>query len=731
MPILIALGAGASGTLAGEHAATARTSLPLGGAHVARARSLARTLRGEHASVARRGLTLRGAHRAVGLASPDAWPLALEEGQPPRDVVVSTNLLVGGAPAVVLEFRYDAAPERETLELTVAGDARDQLGRALSVTAAVGEISETYGPLESAGEYSWDATAGTTTLHAARALQAALARTQLPELIEWAGRATSPLGMSQAPRTASVGDVVRGAFAAAGAPLSIPRDTLAGQTWQEGRRDYATAGKTPGALWAESYGLVGHTLVMRAPGYVSLAPGAFIASAAPAAEGTLGAAVTAEARQVPPLPIRLTVRGADKVTPAADLIQIDTSPDPLSLDFELKRQGEWVFGPYVNGAARTWKGYRKAGGQVIAEVEFTTGDVTVRATVDGQPNVRVLRGVATGYTQSMYTYDGGCSDKLLSKITTSTSWGYGLDTVLGSFDTSGPGLYVGAPAGDLLGDERSVTTQTWSPEGYLAARLTQAHQITSLEQTAADTPAPGTADGAGLQRHHHARKLAPGRRGLGLHPERVGRPALAAARRRQRRGGAHGVARRGDRGGQLRDRPGPAAGPLPRPGRAEAGQRAPRGRARPRRPGAARHPRPPLCAGPGPARPARPGRKRPPETQNGARRHRLLAPVRAPRRPVPALRRRAEPERVGQRRALRSGRAGAGVGGGAVRQGSAAGPSRGLVLYRVPGGAMVRPQDGGAPVFVRFAGRTPPNPGDTAEWERDPRTGALIGTGSY
>ncbi len=339
--------------------------------------------------------------------------------------------------------------------------------------------------------------AGTTTFRFRNDFMRALRGTRLPELIPWV-REPSDDPCLTTRRTVDISGLVHRVmrdhvdvmFAL------LEGDPLAGETWVEGRREYVTEGKTPLQVWEDTYGRLGMVLSVQPRGagvrLVGLWPDPVaVRAGVTVPEAELVARAPRDLRLH--TPALLTVRGADFVTaltPQKLLEWVGNDPAYQEIAREVLREGEFIDPMTGSGTARTVRGWRKTIGQLTAEVMVTTDDVDAQETVDGVNKTRNFRGVGVGYTHTVITLDPDCPTRPLRKVTRTKGWAYALDTELGTFQTTGPGLYWNLTVGDLTADEETVTTYTYSPQGHELTRTESSTALASVQQQDAELP-PG------------------------------------------------------------------------------------------------------------------------------------------------------------------------------------------------------------------------------------------------
>lgn len=413
----------------------------------------------------------------------------------------ASTVTLTGLPGDVLAWTYNHGGLYEELDVTVTG--LHGLDTPIAFLEVISKIDGTeYARLPGrvfshlGQEPQTDEGANRTTFRFRNDFDQALRGVKLPELLSWRLEPPKP-GCMPARRTASISSVVHGVMRDhVDAHFTLSPDPLAGASWEESRREYSTAGKTPQQVWDDTYGALGMVLHVRPRGVgirlVGCWPNPHGAQAGAALSPDLILTRTPQ-REQRQTPARLTLRGADHVTdltPQKLLEWVGGDPAAQEIAREVLPEGEYIDPLTGSGTARTQRGWRKTIGQLVSEVQVTTDDVTVTETVDGTLQVREFRGVATGYTHTQITLDPLCPSRPLRKVTRTRSWAYALDTELGSFSTAGPGLYWNLTVGDLTADELTDTAYTYSPQGHQLTETESSTALASVQQEGAELP-PG------------------------------------------------------------------------------------------------------------------------------------------------------------------------------------------------------------------------------------------------
>lgn len=421
--------------------------------------------------------------------------------------VLETDSSVTGLPGDVLSWAYTHSGQYEELSVVVTGQHGLALPTAVVQAEAyvvpadgkrvkIGGLSPR-GFRQLGAEPEVDAGQDQTTFTFRNSFDQALRGTVLPEFIPWKLSPT-PGGSAGAcaarPRQrVRVSDVVHQALSSIGGFI-LAEDPLTGAEWVEGERDMSTAGLTPEALWGQTYGALGMALhVLPREGGFSLI-GRFTGPPVGSSDGSgntsLDAWVTGrtERRERLQTPGSLTVRGGPQVT-ALDFptlmkwIGDDPARDEISR--ALGPGSEW-FEESSADTGTTRRGFRKARGQLVAQVELTTGEVVAKETVDGKEVSVTFADVVLGYGSTTTTYDPDCADRPLLQRTTNRTYAYTPFTKTQSVQVAGPGIFTSAPAGELASSEEAVTTFTYSPQGWQTSKVTTTTRLGSLQQEDAE-----------------------------------------------------------------------------------------------------------------------------------------------------------------------------------------------------------------------------------------------------
>lgn len=488
MPIILTppetQGAGRGATLAGQARTAASRRAVLTGRAASRVGVRGATLTGHTSRPLARGATLVGV-KSSGL------PVEILAGRAP----LSTLQVVAGLPGTVLDWTYTHSFAGETLDVTAAG----RFGAHLPTVTVSAQAQRGLAPVDALPERTF-ATFGQepqvntgqnrTTFRFVGNFEQALRGARLPELVPWV-LTPSPAACPPVRQRLSVSALVRAVMREHVDPgFTLNPDPLVSAEWVEGLVEYSTNGLTPQDVWDATYGALGMVLGVRRWGSGRRLAGCFPQPLAP----TAGTGVPFHSEYVTDLeetqerlqtPTRITLTGAPKVTELnAERFLNWASDDPAlpELQRELLPNGEWIDPEVREGTAVTAHGWRRLNGQVTAEVTVVTDDVRVSELVDGTEVTKEFRGAATSVTQTTTTYDPECPVRPLRQRTRTRSWGYAVDTVPGSTTTTGPGLYLTRPTGDLLALEDTFVTFEYAAQGYLAREVRVSDQLATAQQ---------------------------------------------------------------------------------------------------------------------------------------------------------------------------------------------------------------------------------------------------------
>ncbi|WP_288404034.1 hypothetical protein [uncultured Deinococcus sp.] len=418
--------------------------------------------------------------------------------------VLETDSSVTGLPGDVISWSYTHSGQYEELSVVVTGQHGLALPTALvqarGIAVSADETSTPLGTLPARAfqalgqEPEVDVGGDQTTFLFRNDRDQELRGVRLPELIPWKSSPTPPGSCTSRPRqrvrvSVLVHQVMRnfvdGYFA-------LVTDPLVNDEWIEEERDFSTLNMTPQELWDQTYGLIGMQLHIWPQGVGFKLVGRFTqpsAQASPSARVPNRWALTSgerrERRQTPTL---LTVTGAPSVTPLnfttlMALIGDDPARDEISR--ALGPGSEW-FEESSADTGVTRHGFRKARGQLVAQVEITTGDVVAKETVDGKEVSATFSSVVLSYSSTSTVYDPDCADRPLLQRTLSRTYAYTPFSKLEAVQVAGPGIYTSAPAGDLASEEVALTTFAYSPQGWQTARTTTTTRLGSLQQQDAE-----------------------------------------------------------------------------------------------------------------------------------------------------------------------------------------------------------------------------------------------------
>lgn len=414
--------------------------------------------------------------------------------------LLTYGVQISGLPGDVLSAEYEHAGPYEDLTVTVAGlyplespDVTVQLaGYADGVL--VGMLPPR-AFLALSQEPETDEAAQTTTYRYRTSLEGALRGIRLPELVTWKLN-PSPNPCVTRQRLNVSGLVSRVMREYVSPAFVLEHDPLVNAEWIEGLIDESTLNITPLDLWGKTYGLLGMELHVDLLGagvrLVGRWPQPVVAQGGPIIPASVR--LSSQPRyQRYQTPKRLTLKGAPHWTPLTPELLLDwigDHPDLLTLQREILPSFEFYDPPESSGTVTVQRGYRKLNGQMVAQIEVTTDDVTATETVDGAQVLRLYRGVGTGLKTTRTTYDPDCPARITYQETESVTWAYQTDTETSVIELPGPGLNIGVTVGAEVAREVTRTTYTYSPQGYLTSKTTSTERTGSLEQVDAEN-APG------------------------------------------------------------------------------------------------------------------------------------------------------------------------------------------------------------------------------------------------
>lgn len=412
--------------------------------------------------------------------------------------LVEHEIQVTGLPGTVLSTALTHDGPYEELEVTVDGlyplelpTAAVQLTSRLKDGPILGAVPTRVFQAQSQ-EPQVNRRERTTTFRYRGSLDDRLRGLRLPETIPW------KLNPSDDPcltirRTVGISQHVQALFRQHVDPaFALAFDPLARSHWVEGRLDFSTLNITPQALWEATYGALGMVLQVRRKGTGVRLVGTWETPV----QIRSGPSVSLDwqeereqAREWYQTPRRLTVRGAPHATPLTRerlLDWIGPDPDREALERQILLNYEWYEPPSPSGTSLAQSGFLKLNGQLVRQVEVTTGDVVVTESVDGVKKTTPLYGVGTGVKLTETRFDPTCPSRPLFQQVRTLAWGYDGQTELRTYSVPGPGLNTLLTVGDLVGDERTTTTYQYSPQGYLTAQTTSTSRVASLQQQNAD-----------------------------------------------------------------------------------------------------------------------------------------------------------------------------------------------------------------------------------------------------
>ncbi|MBB6016810.1 hypothetical protein ACFP9V_19080 [Deinococcus radiopugnans] len=403
---------------------------------------------------------------------------------------------LSGLPGPVLSWDYSHTGQDEELTAVVRGLFGTSMPTVILNAEAQSAGGSTLARLPTrtfqnmGQEPQEDVGAFRTTFRFKESVATILKRLPLEEMIHWKQNPTPDPCLNVRQRQ-NISTLVHEIMRRYG-DFSLEFDPLAKSFFEEGRKEFSTEGLTPMDVWDATYGLLGMGIYMLPDPQARRFVGRF----ADPVDTRGGPYISpdwitqlSQGRELLQTPVRLTLTGADQplpLKPEIILAMLGSDPAAAEVARELLPEQEWYDPPESAGTARIQRGYKKSGGQMVSTVEITTDDIEVNETVGDEPFYRLWRGVATGYKRSRTTYDPACPGRPMLEITESKSWAFDAQTVGGSFQVYGPGLYRSLSVGDLVSDETTVTTYRYSPQGYLAAKTTSTRRLASLKQDGAE-----------------------------------------------------------------------------------------------------------------------------------------------------------------------------------------------------------------------------------------------------
>lgn len=416
-----------------------------------------------------------------------AMPVAASVGAAPQRWEVSTPL----GCATKATYTHSGEDETATLTLNVR---REALPEQLALTALLGDLPGV-GTTLTVDPRQWEETTqGGVTSTTIRLYNRAAYRARsspLPELVSWVlyPRRQSA-GPGPAPRIASVSGLIRQAAHAVGVRFAlIGPDPFAGETWQEGRRDTSTGGRTFADVFGEAYGALGYRLTVRGDLLLGVPPGGNITPTLPAWTVCEVESLTRRGESGG-VPGRLQLTAADAQVPKLRPAQVAAQPagSPQS---DLDAQQSWITSSQEGDVLTVSTGYVQ-GGVVRETQEVTLGRVDVREMVDDKEEVRVFERVLISDTYTTFSYHPSCPEALVGQSTIKHSYGYTLATKTQMRGVSGQMFNGNFAAGDLVGNEVETVQQAWyegGPDaGYLAQRVAQSKRLVSVQQANPDGP---------------------------------------------------------------------------------------------------------------------------------------------------------------------------------------------------------------------------------------------------
>ena len=429
----------------------------------------------------------------------------------------------------VVSFDYSHTAQGRELSLVLAGAVIIPRNTPLGLTLSSDEGgSLSFGSVPADGEYEIERLpngAARTRVRGADREYGLLTNTRLPELIPWANnpsREVAAPGYRSATRQViGVNSVLIIAFRTAGQTLELSGGALSEQQWEETRREYSTAGKTPLQVWQESYGLLNYELVRTgANQWRGFAPDESVSTMQPDRKRLLP---YGQSRQILQYPANVRVQGGDIFTSIQSYLQTVAQTgelpdqivgtdgvkakvevrDPQTALMEVS-QSAVLRGTTTEGGRKTQYAVMKAGGRVTLSAELVTGDVEavleLGYDVASPLPVRKFLSVALALSTTENTYLSADSSTLAETKTSKRRYAYAYNTALAPAVIPAP-LTLTAQAGALLGQEETLEQFVWSHQGgHLRQKTTTENKVTALGQQNADD-ATATSPPVALERN--------------------------------------------------------------------------------------------------------------------------------------------------------------------------------------------------------------------------------------
>lgn len=410
-------------------------------------------------------------------------------GQAPWPMMVSCALGVatGGS------YTWNGTTEEATLTFAVDVEP-DDLGTEIELWVKSGGRGLSRRLTVDRGQYSQqvgDDGGIETTIRLYNPGSVALENAQTPEFIPWhLDEGVLATGNTpREPRTVPVASVVRDIFAAAGLALYVRGgNALSSARWQEGTRDYSTAGVTPKAAFDATYGLLGYTLVLDGWRAYAYPPGF---------EGRMTTvecrdlAVTRQlTRALGGMPSRLELSGPDQT--------VTWEPPPGgNWQNEPEVTSDWAV--QTDGVVTTYNRTVMRGNLLLGQDEITTADIEVlRVAEGGESYVDRYSDALMTATLTRNLYHPEFPEALLRSETTKYTIGYHPMVKVLPVNVAGLDLM----AGDVIPTDTSLNVKQWydpyDPDilngdllGYLKVSHTMDRKLKSFLQDRPQTKEAG------------------------------------------------------------------------------------------------------------------------------------------------------------------------------------------------------------------------------------------------
>lgn len=371
-----------------------------------------------------------------------AWPApVVYRGQRPQRWELSCLLGTALSGSITLQ------EARQVAELTFAGKYYpSQLPRRVTFTLSLRGTATTV-TLDTDEQYSISTAGGQTrtTLRWRNAAAERAATRQLDEVVPWhlAPRPPQPEGDATPPRTIGVMEAVVKCAGQIGLAFAMASgNPYGGEFWKEGVRDYSASGKTFTAVFSETYGKLGYTLVIWGERAYAVPPMGDLGTAALSHCALL---TQEETYAVSHVPTRIRVTSPDWLVPAPPLL-------PEVKDIITRRETETANG-ITTEAITTYQGQR-----LIEKVSISTGTVVAR---EGTAAPVTFSNVLTGSEVTTIKYHPDNPEAIIREETRKLEVVYDINTKVKALQIRGPRGSTSATVGDVLRDDTDITLTSW------------------------------------------------------------------------------------------------------------------------------------------------------------------------------------------------------------------------------------------------------------------------------